>query len=69
MGGNRLGNFPRQPDREFFTVDVALTAATPVALVIWVPMPSRLDLSWLPALGRWCQGSAVITVQIVGGSR
>ncbi len=57
----------------FPTVGLCITATTLVALAIWAPDMSRVQLSWLLALGGVCQGSAMltaqVTVQTVGGTR
>jgi MFS family permease len=48
----------------FPTVGLAVTAVSLVALAIWAPSLSRMQLSWLLALGGVTQGSAMITAQI-----
>jgi MFS family permease len=48
----------------FPTVGLAMTAVSLVALAIWAPSLSRVQLSWLLALGGVTQGSAMITAQI-----
>jgi len=57
----------------FPTVGLAITALTLIALAIWAPGLSRVQLSWILALGGLCQGSSMITaqitVQLVGGPR
>ena len=55
----------------FPTVGLAITAVILVALAMWAPQMSRIELSWMLALGGVCQGSAMltaqVTVQAVGG--
>ncbi len=57
----------------FPAVGLAVTAVSLVALAIWAPSLSRMQLSWLLALGGLTQGSAMltaqITVQTVAGTR
>ncbi len=57
----------------FPTVGLTVTACTMVSLAIWAPDMSRVQLSWLLALGGICQGSAMlvaqVTVQSVAGTR
>jgi EmrB/QacA subfamily drug resistance transporter len=57
----------------FPTVGLAITATTLVGLAIWAPEMSRVELSWVLALGGICQGSAMlvaqVTVQSVAGPR
>jgi MFS family permease len=57
----------------FPAVGLAITAVSLIALAIWAPSLSRVQLSWLLALGGVTQGSAMITAQItvqaVSGSR
>ncbi len=57
----------------FPMVGLAITALTLVALAVWAPRLSRVELAWVLALGGVCQGSAMITsqitVQMVGGPR
>lgn len=57
----------------FPMVGLAITAVTLVALAIWAPSLSRVQLAWILALGGVCQGSAMITsqitVQMVAGPR
>jgi MFS family permease len=48
----------------FPTLGLAVTAVSLVALAIWAPSLSRVQLSWLLALGGITQGSAMITAQI-----
>jgi MFS family permease len=48
----------------FPAVGLAITAATLMTLAIWAPSLSRVQLSWLLALGGLTQGSAMITAQI-----
>ena len=54
-------------------VGLVVTAATLVVLAIWSPHLSRVQMSWILALGGVCQGSAMITaqitVQMVAGTR
>lgn len=49
----------------FPAVGLTITAATLVALAILAPSLSRVQLSWLLALGGLMQGSAMLTAQIV----
>ena len=57
----------------FPMVGLAITALTLVALALWAPQLSRVELAWVLALGGVCQGSAMLTaqmtVQAVGGVR
>jgi len=57
----------------FPMVGLTITALTLVALALWAPQLSRVELAWVLALGGVCQGSAMltaqITVQAVGGVR
>ncbi|HEY0184422.1 MAG TPA: MFS transporter, partial [Rhodopila sp.] len=57
----------------FPTVGLAITAATLIGLAIWAPSLSRMQLSWLLALGGLTQGTSMITAQItvqtVAGAR
>jgi predicted MFS family arabinose efflux permease len=57
----------------FPTIGLMITAVTLIALAIWAPSLSRVELSWVLALGGVCQGASMITaqitVQIVGGAR
>jgi hypothetical protein len=57
----------------FPTIGLSVTALTLVALAVWAPGLSRIQLAWVLALGGICQGSAMITaqitVQVVGGTR
>ncbi len=57
----------------FPAVGLVVTALTLIALAIWAPSLSRVQLSWVLALGGVCQGASMITaqitVQIVGGAR
>jgi MFS family permease len=50
-----------------------VTAVTLAVLAIWAPQMSRMEMSWVLALGGVCQGSAMITaqvtVQVVAGTR
>ena len=48
----------------FPTVGLAVTAVSLVALAIWAPSLSRVELSWLVAVGGLTQGSSMITAQI-----
>ena len=48
----------------FPTIGLTVTAATMVGLAIWAPDMSRVQLSWLLALGGVCQGSAMLTAQV-----
>ena len=49
----------------FPAVGLSITAATLIALAIWAPSLSRVQLSWLLAIGGLMQGSAMLTAQIV----
>jgi predicted MFS family arabinose efflux permease len=49
----------------FPTVGLAVTAVSLVVLAICAPSLSRVQLSWLLALGGVTQGSAMITAQII----
>ena len=57
----------------FPTVGLGVTAVTLIGLAIWAPQLSRVELSWVLAIGGLCQGSAMltaqVTVQIVCGPR
>jgi MFS family permease len=57
----------------FPAVGLTITAVSLVALAIWAPSLSRVQLSWLLAVGGVTQGSAMITaqitVQVVSGPR
>jgi len=57
----------------FPTVGLSITAVILVALAMWAPQMSRIELSWMLALGGVCQGSAMltaqVTVQAVAGAR
>ena len=57
----------------FPMVGLTITALTLVALALWAPLLSRVELAWVLALGGLCQGTAMltaqITVQAVGGVR
>lgn len=57
----------------FPMIGLSVTALTLIALALWAPTLSRLQLAWVLALGGVCQGSAMltaqITVQMVGGAR
>ena len=57
----------------FPTVGLVITALTLVALAMWAPRLSRVELAWVLALGGVCQGSSMITaqitVQVIGGAR
>jgi MFS family permease len=48
----------------FPTVGLAITAVSLIALAVWAPLLSQVQLSWLLALGGVTQGSAMITAQI-----
>ncbi len=48
----------------FPTFGLAITALSLIGLAIWAPSLSRVQLSWLVALGSLSQGSAMITAQI-----
>ena len=48
----------------FPTFGLAITALSLFGLAIWAPSLSRVQLSWLVALGSLSQGSAMITAQI-----
>ncbi len=48
----------------FPTIGLTVTALTMVGLAIWAPDMSRVQLSWLLALGGVCQGSAMLTAQV-----
>lgn len=48
----------------FPAVGLSITAVSLIALAIWAPSLSRMQLSWLLALGGVTQGSAMITAQI-----
>lgn len=48
----------------FPTIGLTVTAFTMVGLAIWAPDMSRVQLSWLLALGGVCQGSAMLTAQV-----
>lgn len=48
----------------FPAIGLAITAATLIALAIWAPSLSLIQLSWLLALGGLTQGSSMITAQI-----
>ena len=48
----------------FPTIGLAVTAMSLVALAIWAPSLSRVELSWLVAVGGLTQGSSMITAQI-----
>ncbi len=49
----------------FPAMGLSITAITLVALAIWAPSLSRVQLSWLLAIGGLTQGSAMLTSQIV----
>ncbi len=57
----------------FPTIGLTVTALTLIALAIWAPGMSRVQIAWVLAVGGLCQGSAMltaqITVQAVGGAR
>ena len=57
----------------FPMVGLTITALTLVALALWAPELSRVQLAWVLALGGVCQGSSMITaqitVQVIGGVR
>ena len=57
----------------FPMVGLTITALSLVALAVWAPHLSRIELAWVLALGGLCQGSSMITsqitVQMVGGMR
>jgi MFS family permease len=57
----------------FPAVGLALTAVSLVALAIWAPSLSRVQLSWILGIGGIAQGSSMITaqitVQVVAGPR
>ncbi len=57
----------------FPTFGLMVTALTLIALAIWAPELTRVQLAWVLAIGGVCQGSSMITAQItaqmVGGSR
>ena len=57
----------------FPMVGLTITALTLLALALWAPLLSRVELAWVLALGGLCQGTAMltaqITVQAVGGVR
>ena len=48
----------------FPAVGLAITAASLVCLAVWAPLLSRVQLSWLLAIGGLTQGSSMITAQI-----
>jgi MFS family permease len=48
----------------FPAVGLAITAVTLVILAIWAPDMTRVQLSWVLAIGAVCQGTAMITAQI-----
>lgn len=48
----------------FPTVGLCVTATTLVGLAIWAPVMSRVELSWVLAIGGLCQGSAMLTAQV-----
>ena len=52
---------------------LTITALTLVALALWAPQLSRVEMAWMLALGGICQGSSMITaqitVQVIGGTR
>jgi MFS family permease len=48
----------------FPTIGLAITAITLIALAIWAPSLSQVQLSWLLAVGGLTQGSSMITAQI-----
>ena len=48
----------------FPTAGLAITAVSLIVLAIWAPSLSRMQLSWLLALGGLTQGSSMITAQI-----
>jgi MFS family permease len=48
----------------FPAVGLAVTAVTLIALAIWAPSLSRVQLSWLLAVGGLTQGASMITAQI-----
>jgi MFS family permease len=45
-------------------IGLGITALTLIGLAIWAPQLSRIQLSWVLALGGVCQGSSMITAQI-----
>lgn len=48
----------------FPTVGLCITAVTLVVLAIWAPSMTRVQLSWMLALGGVCQGTAMLTSQV-----
>jgi MFS family permease len=48
----------------FPAVGLAITAVTLIGLAIWAPSLSRVQLSWLLAIGGVTQGASMITAQI-----
>lgn len=48
----------------FPTIGLSVTALTLIGLAIWAPSLTRVQLSWVLALGGLCQGSSMITAQI-----
>jgi predicted MFS family arabinose efflux permease len=41
-----------------------VTAATMIGLAVWAPSLSRVELSWVLAIGGICQGTAMLTAQV-----
>jgi MFS family permease len=48
----------------FPSIGLAITAVSLIGLAIWAPSLSRVQLSWVLAVGGLCQGSSMITAQI-----
>ena len=48
----------------FPTYGLMITAVSLVGLAIWAPQLSKMQLSWVLAVGGLCQGSSMITAQI-----
>jgi hypothetical protein len=48
----------------FPTIGLAITAVTLIGLALWAPALSRVQLSWVLALGALCQGASQITAPI-----
>ena len=48
----------------FPTVGLTITGLSLIALALWAPSLSRVELAWALAVGGLCQGSAMITAQI-----
>ncbi len=48
----------------FPAIGLSVTALSLVAMALWAPSLSRMQLSWVLAIGGLCQGSAMITAQI-----